>query len=94
MKNNRILSLNIGRLIAGTKYRGEFEERLRNVLNDLSNNNKKNNNIILFIDELHVMIGAGKTDGAMDASNMLKLKLARGELHCEKQLRLTSNINI
>lgn len=82
LKNNRILSLDMGGLIAGTKYRGEFEERLRDVLNDLSNNNKEKNNIILFIDELHVMVGAGKAEGAMDASNMLKPKLSRGELHC------------
>lgn len=80
LKNSRILSLDMGGLIAGTKYRGEFEERLRDVLSSLSN--KDFGNIILFIDELHVMVGAGRADGSMDASNMLKPKLARGELHC------------
>ncbi|CAL1329499.1 Chaperone protein ClpB [Candidatus Providencia siddallii] len=79
LKNKNILSLDIGELIAGTKYRGEFEERFKNILNDLIN---QSNNIILFIDELHTIIGAGKTDGPMDASNMLKPALARGELHC------------
>ncbi|URJ25262.1 ATP-dependent chaperone ClpB [Candidatus Blochmannia ocreatus (nom. nud.)] len=79
LKNCRILALDMGSLLAGTKYRGEFEERLKHVLNDVS---KKNSNIVLFIDELHVMVGAGKSDGAMDASNMLKPRLARGELHC------------
>ncbi|WHL25299.1 MAG: ATP-dependent chaperone ClpB [Candidatus Blochmannia vicinus] len=79
LKNSRILALDMGALLAGSKYRGEFEERLRNVLNDIS---KEKDNIILFIDELHIMVGAGKTDGAMDASNMLKPRLARGELHC------------
>lgn len=82
LKDNRILSLDVGGLIAGAKYRGEFEERLRDVLHDLSDNNKEGSNIILFIDELHVMVGAGRVDGAMDASNMLKPKLSRGELHC------------
>ncbi|WP_159714612.1 ATP-dependent chaperone ClpB [Blochmannia endosymbiont of Camponotus nipponensis] len=79
LKNSRILALDMGALLAGSKYRGEFEERLKSILNDVS---KEDSNIILFIDELHVMIGAGKTDGAMDASNMLKPRLARGELHC------------
>ncbi|ADV33588.1 chaperone protein ClpB [Candidatus Blochmanniella vafra str. BVAF] len=79
LKNSRILSLDIAALLAGTKYRGEFEERFKKVLNSLVS---KDSNIILFIDELHVMVGAGKTDGAMDASNMIKPKLARGELHC------------
>lgn len=79
LKNSRILALDIGGLLAGTKYRGEFEERLKGILNDIS---QEENNIILFIDELHVMVGAGKSDGAMDASNMLKPRLARGELHC------------
>ncbi|WP_331828370.1 ATP-dependent chaperone ClpB [Candidatus Blochmannia sp. SNP] len=79
LKNSRILALDMGALLAGSKYRGEFEERLKNVLNDIS---KEKDNIILFIDELHIMVGAGKTDGAMDASNMLKPRLARGELHC------------
>ncbi|URJ32070.1 ATP-dependent chaperone ClpB [Blochmannia endosymbiont of Camponotus modoc] len=79
LKHSRILALDMGGLLAGTKYRGEFEERLKSVLNDVS---KEDSNIILFIDELHTMVGAGKTDGAMDASNMLKPRLARGELHC------------
>ncbi|CUX96048.1 Chaperone protein ClpB [Candidatus Gullanella endobia] len=79
LKNNRVLSLDMGSLVAGAKYRGEFEERLKGVLSDLS---KQEGNIILFIDELHIMVGAGKVDGAMDASNMLKPALARGELHC------------
>lgn len=78
LKNKRVLSLDIGSLLAGTKYRGEFEERLKSILNNLI----KENNIILFIDELHNMVGAGKSDGAMDASNMLKPALARGEIHC------------
>jgi ATP-dependent Clp protease ATP-binding subunit ClpB len=79
LKNKRVLSLDMGALLAGAKYRGEFEERLKGVLNDLS---KQDGNVILFIDELHTMVGAGKTDGAMDAGNMLKPALARGELHC------------
>lgn len=79
LKNKRVLSLDMGALIAGAKYRGEFEERLKAVLNDLA---KQEGNIILFIDELHTMVGAGKADGAMDAGNMLKPALARGELHC------------
>ncbi|SBT81927.1 Chaperone protein ClpB [secondary endosymbiont of Trabutina mannipara] len=79
LKKNRVLSLDIGLLIAGAKYRGEFEERLKSLLNDLSKNEV---NIILFIDELHTMVGTGNNDGAMDASNMLKPALARGELHC------------
>jgi len=79
LKDKRVLSLDLGALIAGAKYRGEFEERLKAVLNDLS---KQEGNIILFIDELHTMVGAGKADGAMDAGNMLKPALARGELHC------------
>ena len=78
LKDKRVLSLDLGALIAGAKYRGEFEERLKAVLNDLS---KQEGNIILFIDELHTMVGAGKADGAMDAGNMLKPALARGELH-------------
>lgn len=79
LKNKRVLSLDMGALIAGAKFRGEFEERLKAVLKELS---KQEGQIILFIDELHTMVGAGKADGAMDAGNMLKPALARGELHC------------
>jgi len=79
LKNKRVLMLDMGLLIAGAKFRGEFEERLKGVLKDLS---KQEGEIILFIDEIHTMVGAGKSDGAMDAGNMLKPALARGELHC------------
>ena len=79
LKGKRLLSLDMGALIAGAKFRGEFEERLKAVLNDLSKNEGQ---IILFIDELHTMVGAGKAEGSMDAGNMLKPALARGELHC------------
>jgi ATP-dependent Clp protease ATP-binding subunit ClpB len=79
LKDKRILSLDMGALIAGAKFRGEFEERLKSVLNELS---KQQGQVILFIDEIHTMVGAGKAEGAMDAGNMLKPALARGELHC------------
>jgi len=79
MRGKRILSLDMGALIAGAKFRGEFEERLKGVLNDLA---KQEGQVILFIDELHTVVGAGKAEGSMDAGNMLKPALARGELHC------------
>ncbi|MDD3576941.1 MAG: Clp protease N-terminal domain-containing protein, partial [Halothiobacillus sp.] len=79
LKNKRVLSLDMGSLLAGAKFRGDFEERLKGVLNDVA---KQEGRVILFIDEIHTMVGAGKADGAMDAGNMLKPALARGELHC------------
>lgn len=79
LRGRRVLSLDMGSLVAGAKYRGEFEERLKSVLNELA---KEEGNVILFIDELHTMVGAGKGEGSMDAGNMLKPALARGELHC------------
>ena len=79
LKDRKVFSLDMGALVAGAKYRGEFEERLKAVLNEIKNSNGQ---IIMFIDELHTIVGAGKTDGAMDAGNLLKPMLARGELHC------------
>ena len=79
LKNKRVLSLDMGALIAGAKFRGEFEERLKALLSDLA---KQEGNVILFIDEIHMIVGAGKAEGSMDAGNMLKPALARGELHC------------
>ena len=79
LKEKTIFSLDMGSLVAGAKFRGEFEERLKAVLNEVK---KSEGKIILFIDELHIIVGAGKTDGAMDAGNLLKPMLARGELHC------------
>ncbi len=79
LKNKRVLSLDLGSLLAGAKFRGEFEERLKAVLNELA---KQEGRIIIFIDEIHTMVGAGKAEGAMDAGNMLKPALARGDLHC------------
>ncbi|GIR70843.1 MAG: hypothetical protein CM15mP74_20940 [Halieaceae bacterium] len=79
LKDKRILSLDLGALLAGAKFRGDFEERLKSVLKALT---KEEGRIILFVDELHTMVGAGKAEGSMDAGNMLKPALARGELHC------------
>src|SRR5690606_9492722 len=79
LKGKKVLSLDMGALLAGAKFRGEFEERLKAGLNELA---KQEGRIILFNDELHTMVGAGKAEGAMDAGNMLKPALARGELHC------------
>ena len=79
LKDRTIFSLDLGSLIAGAKYRGEFEERLKAVLKEIQDSDGR---ILLFIDELHNIVGAGKTDGAMDAGNLLKPMLARGELHC------------
>ena len=79
LQDKTIFSLDMGALIAGAKYRGEFEERLKAVLNEVK---KSEGKIILFIDELHTIVGAGKTEGSMDAGNLLKPMLARGELHC------------
>ena len=79
LKGKKLFALDMGALVAGAKYRGEFEERLKAVLDEIKNSDGE---IILFIDELHTIVGAGKTDGAMDAGNMLKPMLARGELHC------------
>lgn len=79
LKNKRLIELDMGLLIAGAKYRGEFEERLKAVLDEIT---QAQGNIILFIDEIHTLVGAGKSEGAMDAANLLKPMLARGELHC------------
>src|ERR671923_508134 len=79
LKDKRLISLDLGGLIAGAKYRGEFEERLKAVLDEVK---QAAGDIILFIDEMHTLVGAGKSEGAMDASNLLKPALARGELHC------------
>ena len=79
MKNKKIFSLDISSLVAGSKFRGDFEERLKSVLKEIT---EKTNEIILFVDELHTLVGAGASEGAIDASNMLKPSLARGELHC------------
>jgi ATP-dependent Clp protease ATP-binding subunit ClpB len=90
LKDKRVLALDMGALIAGAKFRGEFEERLKAVLNELS---KQEGRIILFIDEIHTMVGAGKAEGSMDAGNMLKPALARGELHCVGATTLDEYLN-
>src|SRR5207248_315345 len=77
--NKKLLSLDLGAMVAGSKYRGEFEERLKAVLKEIESSNGE---IVLFIDEMHTLVGAGKADGAMDASNLIKPELARGTLHC------------
>ena len=79
LKNKTVISLDLGLIIAGAKFRGEFEERLKNILKEVSENQ---DSIILFIDEIHTLVGAGKADGSLDASNLLKPALAKGELHC------------
>ena len=79
LKDKRVMALDLGAMVAGAKYRGEFEERLKGVLSEVE---QAAGEIILFIDEMHTLVGAGKADGAMDASNLLKPALARGELHC------------
>ena len=79
LRGKRLLSLDLGALVAGAKYRGEFEERLKAVLKEIESSD---GNVVLFIDEMHTLVGAGKSDGAMDASNLLKPELARGALHC------------
>ena len=79
LKNKRLLALDMGALIAGAKFRGEFEERLKAILNEIT---AALGEVILFVDEMHMLVGAGKTDGAMDAANLIKPALARGELHC------------
>ena len=90
LENKKLLALDMGALIAGAKYRGEFEERLKSVLSEVTS---AEGEIILFIDEMHTLVGAGKSDGAMDASNLLKPALARGELHCVGATTLESVIN-
>ena len=79
MRNKKLMALDMGALIAGAKYRGEFEERLKAVLNEIE---AAAGEVILFIDEMHTLVGAGKSEGAMDAANLIKPALARGELHC------------
>ena len=90
LQNKRVLSLDMAGLLAGAKYRGDFEERLKSVLKEIAQDEGR---IILFIDEIHTMVGAGKADGAMDAGNMLKPALARGELHCVGRPRSMNTAN-